>query len=227
MKFTTYEQAIAKKASSHDLLNYVMDQLAAFNDGDEIDLDFLSRSDIDVFCRTLGFAKDRNWAAMQLPEIAPMQPEGVQVVPEDEAVLILSALKLLLSKQRVVPSADGKPAPHLLNDFLPEDTRFRNKKCLGHLWEFRYALAVELEHGVTRGTNVTNNHPLLTGLVVMAHIAEDTLYYARLWVMESEGELLNAQLDKEPFKKIHEKLEHLTLARKHLQARISEKIDAA
>jgi hypothetical protein len=127
----------------------------------------------------------------------------------------------------LAPSDDGTPVPDLLNDFLPSGTRFQGTKCLGHLWEFRYALAVELEHGSTRGTNVTNNHPLLTGLVVMAHLAEDRLYYARLWVMETEGELLNAQLERKPFKEIHEILEHLTLARKHLEARISEAIDNA
>lgn len=224
MRFTTYEQAIARKAGTNDLLAYVIDQLTKFNDGEEVDLDFLSRSDVGEFCRTLGFASSRNWAALELPQIAPEGPEGVQVVPEDEAILVLSALKLLLQKGRLTPSADGEKAPHLLNDFLPTGTRFRRRACLGDLWEFRYALAVELEHGITRGTNVTNNHPLLTGLVVMAHLAEDTLYYARLWVMEGEGEVFNAQLDRAPYADLHEKLEHLSLARKHLEARISEKL---
>jgi hypothetical protein len=227
VKFTTYEQALAKRASSNDLLGYVVDTLTKFNDGEDVALDFLSRRDVGAFCAALGFAADRNWAELQLPQIAPTGPEGVQVVPEDEAVLVLSALKLLMQRDRLAPSADGSPAPNLLNDFLPAGTRFKKEKCLGHLWEFRYALAVELEHGVTRGTNVTNNHPLLTGLVVMAHLAEDTLYYARLWVMETEGELFNAELDRKPFAQIHDHLATLTLARKHLQARISEKIDAA
>ena len=39
--------------------------------------------------------------------------------------------------------------------------------------EFRKGLEVELEHGVTfTDANVTNNHPLLTGLIVMAHFKE-------------------------------------------------------
>lgn len=227
MKYRTYEQALAKKANSNQLLGYVVDQLGRFNDGEDITIDFLSREDIAAFCRALGFGADRNWGAMQLPDIAPMQPEGVQVVPEKEAALVLSALKLLLQKDLIKPSADGTPKPTLLNDFLPSGTRFRRKKCLGHLWEFRYALAVELEHGITRSTNVTNNHPLLTGMVVLAHVAEDSLYYARLWVMESEGELFNAQLTKAPRQQVLDTLSKLTLARKHLEARISEKLDAA
>lgn len=227
MKYRTYDQAIAKKCSSNELLGYVMDRLARFNNGEDVDLDFLGRDDVGAFCRTLGFRPERNWGAMELSQIAPTQPEGVQAVAEDEAVLVLSALKLLLRRGILTPSADGSPSPTLLNDFLPEGTRFKGARCLGHLWEFRYALAVELEHGVTRGTNVTNNHPLLTGLVVMAHLAEDSLYYARLWVMETEGELFNAELAKASFATVHETLAHLTLARKHLQARISEKLDRA
>ena len=37
---------------------------------------------------------------------------------------------------------------------------------------------------------------LLTAFVVMAHLTEDKVYYARLWVTESEGELTNAVLEK-------------------------------
>ena len=73
--------------------------------------------------------------------------------------------------------------------------RYFSVYVLGHLWEFQYALAVELEHGKTRGSNVTNNHPLLTALVVVAHLTEDKLYYARLWEMETSGELFNALLE--------------------------------
>ncbi|MBU2498591.1 MAG: hypothetical protein KKE57_06815, partial [Proteobacteria bacterium] len=38
------------------------------------------------------------------------------------------------------------------------------------LKEFRHGLEVELEHGIQfKDANVTNNHPLLTGLIVLAH----------------------------------------------------------
>ncbi|OGO67735.1 MAG: hypothetical protein A2Z49_09280 [Chloroflexi bacterium RBG_19FT_COMBO_56_12] len=58
---------------------------------------------------------------------------------------------------------------------------------------FRQGLEVELEHG-TRfpDTNVTNNHPLLTGWIVAAHLKESLDYYRRLEVAELEGDLLKA-----------------------------------
>jgi len=43
---------------------------------------------------------------------------------------------------------------------------------------FRRGLEVELEHGVRfRDANVTNNHPLLTGKIVLAHLKETLDYY--------------------------------------------------
>ena len=56
---------------------------------------------------------------------------------------------------------------------------------------FRQGLEVELEHG-TRfpDTNVTYNHPLLTGRIVAAHLKESLDYYHRLAVAELEGDLL-------------------------------------
>ena len=39
---------------------------------------------------------------------------------------------------------------------------------------------------------MTSHDPVLTGMVAMAHLTENTLYYARLWVMEGEGECFNA-----------------------------------
>ena len=128
-----------------------------------------------------------------------------------------------MSRARTWP----KRAAALVACLLVAGTAYRGKKCLGHLWEWRYALAVELEHGRYRGTNVTNNHPLLTALVVLAHLSEDALYYARLWVMETEGELLTAQLEKAPFKEIHETLEILQRAQEHKAKRIAEKLALA
>src|SRR5674476_1082850 len=93
------------------------------------------------------------------------------------------------------PKNKNKPQPDIISDFLPKERRYERAKTLGHLWEFQYALAVELEHGKTRGSNVTNNHPLLTALVVVAHLTEDKLYYARLWEMETSAELFNAHLE--------------------------------
>jgi hypothetical protein len=60
---------------------------------------------------------------------------------------------------------------------------------------FRRGLEVELEHG-TRfpSANVTNNHPILTAKIVMAHFEETLDYYDRLEVAELEGDLLKAAL---------------------------------
>jgi hypothetical protein len=61
------------------------------------------------------------------------------------------------------------------------------------LEDFRIGLEVELEHGLMfKAYNVTNNHPLLTGKIVMAHFMEMLDYYKRLDVAEIEGDLLKA-----------------------------------
>jgi len=58
---------------------------------------------------------------------------------------------------------------------------------------FQMGLEVELEHGVRfPEANVTNNHPLLTGKIVLAHLKEMLDYYQRLEVAEIEGDMLKA-----------------------------------
>jgi hypothetical protein len=67
------------------------------------------------------------------------------------------------------------------------------EKMTIHLEDFRVGLEVELEHGLMfKQHNVTNNHPLLTGKIVMAHFMEMLDYYKRLDVAEIEGDLLKA-----------------------------------
>jgi hypothetical protein len=65
------------------------------------------------------------------------------------------------------------------------------------LEEFRKGLEVELEHG-TRfdDANITNNHPVLTGKIVIAHLKETMDYYQRIDVAEMEGDLLKAILSR-------------------------------
>jgi hypothetical protein len=59
--------------------------------------------------------------------------------------------------------------------------------------DFQMGLEVELEHGVRfKDANVTNNHPILTGKIVLAHFKETLDYYQRLDVAELEGDLLKA-----------------------------------
>ncbi|MGQ9570259.1 MAG: DUF5661 family protein [Thermodesulfovibrionales bacterium] len=66
------------------------------------------------------------------------------------------------------------------------------------LEDFRIGLEVELEHGLMfKQYNVTNNHPLLTGKIVMAHFMEMLDYYKRLELAEIEGDLLKAVVAKD------------------------------
>ena len=66
---------------------------------------------------------------------------------------------------------------------------------------FRAGLEVELEHGTRfKDANVTNNHPILTGKIVLAHLKESLDYYERLEVAELEGDLLKALVAKNPEK---------------------------
>lgn len=55
--------------------------------------------------------------------------------------------------------------------------------------QFRMGMDVELEHG-TRDphTNVTDNDPLVTGKIALAHLAEYPDYYTRLEKMEIAAE---------------------------------------
>ena len=58
---------------------------------------------------------------------------------------------------------------------------------------FKQGLDVELEHGIQfPDANVTNNHPILTGMIVLAHLKEMLDYYLRLDVAELEGDILKA-----------------------------------
>jgi hypothetical protein len=65
------------------------------------------------------------------------------------------------------------------------------------LVDFVIGLEVELEHGTRfADANVTNNHPILTGKIVLAHLKETMDYYQRLDVAELEGDLLKAMAAK-------------------------------
>ncbi len=81
---------------------------------------------------------------------------------------------------------------------------------------FRQGLEVELEHGTRfQDANVTNNHPLLTGMIVLAHLKESMEYYERLEVAEVEGDLLKAISGGDP-DKIRKKYRQLIDARRAL-----------
>ena len=66
-------------------------------------------------------------------------------------------------------------------------------RALGINWskfdveQFRMGLDVELEHGLINSqTNVTNDDPLMTGKIALAHLNEFSDYYTRLKKMEKE-----------------------------------------
>jgi hypothetical protein len=90
--------------------------------------------------------------------------------------------------------------------------------------EFRMGLEVELEHGtVYPDTNVTNNHPVLTGKIVLAHLKETMDYYERLDVTEIEGDLLKAVKAKN-LKKIEEKYKKLIAAQELLYKEVAKEL---
>lgn len=54
--------------------------------------------------------------------------------------------------------------------------------------QFKMGLQVELEHGTKfPNTNVTNNDPILTGQIALAHLLEFPDYYTRLKKLEDEA----------------------------------------
>ena len=55
--------------------------------------------------------------------------------------------------------------------------------------QYRMGLDIELEHGlVDPHTNVTNDDPIMTGKIALAHLNEFSDYYTRLDKMEKEAE---------------------------------------
>jgi hypothetical protein len=84
------------------------------------------------------------------------------------------------------------------------------------LEDFKIGLEVELEHGLMfKAYNVTNNHPLLTGKIVMAHFMEMLDYYKRLEVAEIEGDIHKAVVAKN-MNKIQKYAKKLVRARMEL-----------
>jgi len=89
---------------------------------------------------------------------------------------------------------------------------------------FRKGLEVELEHGTRfEDANVTNNHPVLTGKIVIAHLKETMDYYERIDVAEIEGDLLKAILSRN-IEKIESKYKKLIEANKELNQAIAKQL---
>lgn len=90
--------------------------------------------------------------------------------------------------------------------------------------EFKRGLEIELEHGIGfPDANVTNNHPVLTGKIVLAHLKETLDYYTRLEVAELEGDILKAVVSGDQAK-LAKKYQALLEARFLLSAREKDQI---
>lgn len=77
--------------------------------------------------------------------------------------------------------------------FTQEEAKEIGKK-LGITWnkfdidQFRRGMNIELEHGTEDlNTNVSNDNPLITGKIALAHLNEFPDYYDRLEAMETEA----------------------------------------
>ncbi len=89
---------------------------------------------------------------------------------------------------------------------------------------FRQGLEVELEHGtIFEDANVTNNHPVLTGKIVLAHLKETMDYYKRIEVAEIEGDLLEAVKSKD-IERIESKYRKLIEAQNILIKSVAEQL---
>lgn len=113
---------------------------------------------------------------MQLPEY----------ITKDEVKRICRELNLRDWSELTEPDVSAEEAQIILKIVKPGDMDIP-------LEDFRVGLEVELEHG-TRfpDANVTNNHPIITGKIVLAHLYESMDYYKRLEVAEIEGDILKA-----------------------------------
>ena len=83
--------------------------------------------------------------------------------------------------------------------FATEEAK-RIGEALGIDWsefdveQYRMGLDVELEHGtINPVTNVTNDAPILTGKIALAHLNEFPDYYTRLARMEQEAEQFHSE----------------------------------
>ena len=114
-------------------------------------------------------------------------PDYVSV---EEVKRVCAELKIrdwtLLKKAEVLP----EEAEAILAELETGEMNIRIK-------DFQLGLEVELEHGIRfPEANITNNHPILTGKIVLAHFKESLDYYQRLEVAEIEGDILKAVVSK-------------------------------
>ncbi len=109
-----------------------------------------------------------------------------QYVTVEEVKRVCKELKISDWTKKKAPKVSPREAKVVLSVVNKEKMKIDLK-------DFREGLQVELEHGITfKDANVTNNHPVLTGLIVLAHFKESLDYYKLLEVAELEGDLVKA-----------------------------------
>ena len=109
-----------------------------------------------------------------------------QYVSVEDVKKVCKELNISDWTKKKEPEVSVKEAEVILTALNPKGMNINPK-------EFCRGLEVELEHGMQfRDANVTNNHPLLTGLIVLAHFKESLDYYKLLEVAELEGDLMKA-----------------------------------
>ena len=109
-----------------------------------------------------------------------------QYVSVEEVKRVCKDLKISDWTKKKKPKVSLREAKAILNELDPKGMNVE-------VGEFCRGLEVELEHGMQfKDANVTNNHPLLTGLIVIAHFKESLDYYKLLEVAELEGDLMKA-----------------------------------
>jgi hypothetical protein len=125
-----------------------------------------------------------------------------QYITVQEVRRVCKALKISDWTRKKAARVDLKEARKIL-------TLVNQEKMPVDVKDFAVGLEVELEHGIRfKDANVTNNHPVLTGMIVLAHLKESLDYYKLLEVAEVEGDLLKAVAkgDKNKAKKYYRKL---------------------
>jgi hypothetical protein len=141
-------------------------------------------------------------------------PEYVTI---DEVKRVCSEIGLRDWSEITDPTVSGEEASMILNIVNTQGMKIP-------LEAFRKGLEVELEHGTRFGdANVTNNHPILTGRIVLAHLKETMDYYERIDVAEIEGDLLKAILARN-IEKIESKYTKLIEAQNLLNQSIADQL---
>jgi len=140
-----------------------------------------------------------------------------EYITADEVKRVCNEIGLRDWSEITDPSVSGEEASTILN--------IVNTKGMNiPLETFRKGLEVELEHGTRfEDANVTNNHPILTGKIVIAHLKETMDYYERIYVAEMEGDLLKAVLSRN-IEKIESKYKKLIEAQNLLNQAVANQL---